>query len=328
MPDNEPVRGPMMIAATKILRPPEARIGKIGNNITLPRTVPLKTAIAGAVGAVIGIPFALFIFSGPVEAVIFGGIFGGFCGVAAVSYSPLKGESLFSWMGLSVLNARRKKVMYDGEEVQLAVGIARISRGPLERVRILGGAVDVNPDQFDERGVLRTERNRNLAPRRPFPGLGGPAAEPLVDPPEEDVAAVSRRGLRRPAGVPSPPPTAAHHDDPPTPARRDEAPTPPTRPAPPVRPSPSTTQRLEPPGRPAPPSSPSPANPPVGAPVLPAAPPGRPGAGRRGASPDPIPGTEQMPPPPSRNVPNVPPARPGSTGGPPGRPRPPARPGA
>jgi hypothetical protein len=161
---SEQPTGPVMLAATAALRGHKTRIGKIAGNITLPRTVPLANAIAFLVGGVIGL-IAGAIIGGTLQTLLYGTAFGGAAGVFAVTYSPLKGESLMTWLGLTV-NAKRQQIKVNGQAVRLAIGVAYISQPARGNVSILGSAIDVDPEQFDERGVLISAKNRNL-PRRP-----------------------------------------------------------------------------------------------------------------------------------------------------------------
>jgi len=162
-----------MIVATDALRPPKIRIGHIGGNFSLPRTVPLATLIAGAGTGLFGLTVAFIFFHGGIGPVVYGGGLGAAAGVFAVTWSPLKGESLAKWLGLSVRN-RRTRIELNGETVQLAVGIAVLSSVTTGTVRVAAGAVNVPPSQYDERGVrvdsgsvfdqLLDERGRAGAP--------------------------------------------------------------------------------------------------------------------------------------------------------------------
>lgn len=149
-----------MIIATRVMKPGRMRVGKIGNNITLPRTVAVVTLVAGAIGALVGAAFGLVL--GPsVRTILFGAVFGGGLGVLVVNYSPIEGESLLKWAGLS-LRARRQQIYVNGQPTRLAIGICPVSRSAHGPVRIRRGAVTVPPSQYDERGVLIAKRNHNL----------------------------------------------------------------------------------------------------------------------------------------------------------------------
>lgn len=156
---DEP-QGPSMLCITKVLDPGGLRIARIVGNVTLPRTVPLKSLLAGAAGAVVGLIVSLIV-GVTVQSIMFGLIFGATGGVLAVTYSPLKGEPLWRWASLAIA-ARRRQITVDGRPVSLAVGICRISSPAMGSVRIVPGAVDISPSQFDERGALISARNMNL----------------------------------------------------------------------------------------------------------------------------------------------------------------------
>src|SRR4051812_44795594 len=104
---------PVMLAATQVMRPGRTRIGKIGGNLTLPRTVSLISLIAGGIGALVGAVFGLGFGGGSMTGLMYGAGFGGAAGVFIVTFEPLKGESMLTWLGLAV-NTRRRQVKVDG----------------------------------------------------------------------------------------------------------------------------------------------------------------------------------------------------------------------
>jgi hypothetical protein len=140
-----------MIVATEALSSPKVRVGHIGGNFTLPRTVPLASLIAGAVGALLGMGVSLIIVPG-LTPLLFCAVFGGALGVATVTLSPLKGESLSRWLGLQ-LKTRRQRIKLEGDVVQMSVGIALLKTATIGEVHIVPGALNVPPSQYDERGV-------------------------------------------------------------------------------------------------------------------------------------------------------------------------------
>ena len=144
--------GPSMIVATEALRPPKIRIGKIGGNFTLPRTIPLASLIAGGIGAFIGVLVALVLFGGALSALMYTTLIGAGVGVFSVTYSPLKGESLFKWAGLRIRTGRSSLPLEDGV-LSLAVGICVIKSANLGEYRMFPGAVNIPPSAYDERGV-------------------------------------------------------------------------------------------------------------------------------------------------------------------------------
>ena len=150
-------RGPVMIAATAMLRPPPARISKLSDTIVLPRSVPLKSVVGGLVGFLIGI---VVYFLGVVLIIGFNlegfaltvGAFTG-AAVLLVNYSPLKGENWATWLTLQTGAARGGKVMIDGQPVRAYIGIAQLPFSAAGTVTIGSGAQEVLPGSVDERGA-------------------------------------------------------------------------------------------------------------------------------------------------------------------------------
>lgn len=154
---SDEVRGPVMIAATTMLRPPPARISKVSETITLPRSVSVKSLVGGLVGLVFGV---LAYFLGVVLVIGFSleGMMltlGGFAtlGVVIVNYSPLKGENWATWFSLQTGAAKGGKVMIDGHEVRAYIGIAPLPYAAAGRVSVTGSAQEVLPGSVDDRGA-------------------------------------------------------------------------------------------------------------------------------------------------------------------------------
>ena len=86
----------MMLCCTKVLRPGLPRLGKLGNNIVLPRTVDLASLLGGMGGFFVGLPVGLLIarplFGG--MGVLGAGMIGIVLGLGAVQWKPWKGEHL------------------------------------------------------------------------------------------------------------------------------------------------------------------------------------------------------------------------------------------
>lgn len=156
---TEPEGSPM-ICATKVMRPGGARIGRIAGDLTLPRTVPLVTAV-GVVGGAILVALLGFLFGGGFRPALYGAITGGFLGYVFTSYSPLRGESLATWLWLQ-LTGYTKRRRVDGKVVTLAVGVALADRVPVGDVVLCRSTIRVAPGSYDDRGVLRTTANRNV----------------------------------------------------------------------------------------------------------------------------------------------------------------------
>ena len=154
---SEQTHGPVMLAVTNILRPPPARIGKITENVVLPRTIELRKLLAagaGAFGGVIVWMLLVGFFTGHSFFSLL--ITSGLCGALAVflmTWSPLKGESFTTWLGLSSGTFRADRVRIDGLKVRAYLGVAPLPFTAAGRTRVLPGAVDVPLDSVDERGV-------------------------------------------------------------------------------------------------------------------------------------------------------------------------------
>ena len=144
-------QGPLMIVATDALASPKIRVGHIAGNFTLPRTVPLSVVVGTAIGAIAGIATILVVAPG-IGPLMFATVIGGALGYLAVTYSPLKNESLARYLGLQI-TTRRRRIRVDGDVKQLAVGIAVLRTAVLGSVRIVPSALDVPPEYYDERGT-------------------------------------------------------------------------------------------------------------------------------------------------------------------------------
>jgi hypothetical protein len=150
-------RGPVMLAATHMLKPPPPVIGSLNKEITLPRTIKLTTLAALAVGAIMGFIIALAFLGTGLDALIYGPTIGSALGWAAVSFSPLRGESLARWLGLRASSARKRKLVVGGRPVRLYVGIAPLRRTAAGTIHMLPGGIPVDSVSWDERGFPRQE---------------------------------------------------------------------------------------------------------------------------------------------------------------------------
>lgn len=172
-------RGPVMIAATSMLRPPPERVGKLGEKLVLPRSIELKKALAGVAGLVLGVAVWTVLWRP-----IIGGGLEGFLGVSLaftvlgvgfVTVSPLRGESMLKWLSLSAQARRGSKVSIGGQNVKAFIGIAPLNYSAQGPTRVVPAAVDVLPGTVDERGVpispaearRRKFESANVAPAFP-----------------------------------------------------------------------------------------------------------------------------------------------------------------
>ncbi|GAA4375309.1 hypothetical protein GCM10023088_32510 [Actinomadura verrucosospora] len=158
-----------MLAATNMLKPPPAVIGSVNKDITLPRTVRLTTLIAVLIGAAAGFLFAFLVFGPGLNALMYGPVLGGAAGWATVNLSPLRGESLATWLGLQINGTRNRRLVVDDRPVRLYIGIAPLRRTAAGTVRMLPGGVPVDAVRWDPRGYPLQEipgADRLRAPRR------------------------------------------------------------------------------------------------------------------------------------------------------------------
>ena len=170
---EENVRGPVMLAATTMLRPPPTRIAKLGDNFVLPRSVPLKSLIGGIVGFFIGLVvyflFFVFFLGFTLEIMLF--VIGGFTagGVSIVNWSPLKGENWATWASLRVGTASRGRVLIDGQEVRAYVGIAPLPYSAAGYVNIQSASEEVMPGSVDDRGASLSVSQMRAMRSKGFP---------------------------------------------------------------------------------------------------------------------------------------------------------------
>lgn len=213
--------GVPMICATSVMKPGRARIGKIGGNITLPRTIPLVNLFATAIGAFLG--FAASLLVGGADALVIGLGVGAGAGWMAVTYSPLKNESLLKWFELKFKSQTRTRYV-NGRRVTVAVGTAVITAPSTGTVLLLRSAVRVPAGQYDERGAVRSNNNRNIDSITGDRALSGAGRTPAAGavPLPADPAAPTRRGRRGYAPAPAAPSRARQPA--PTPDRGDSDP--------------------------------------------------------------------------------------------------------
>ena len=87
----------LMLSCTKVLRPGLPRLGKIGDNFVLPRTIHLPSLFGGMGGGLIGLMVGLLIV-GPLVGgmtTAFGvACIGALAGIWLVSWQPWKGENI------------------------------------------------------------------------------------------------------------------------------------------------------------------------------------------------------------------------------------------
>lgn len=194
--------GPPMLSMTSALRPPPARISKIGENLTLPVSVQINQLVAGSIGAFAGLVLSLLVL-GPfigVSIVTAGaGLgLGVLAGLLAVTWSPLKGESLGTWLGLNFTTFRGDRVEIDGVPARAFIGIAPLRCSAAGETHVVARAVNVPAGTVDDRGVIVPLREQRGAPasfptRLPGPEDGFEPARRL----RNDDVVPERKVLRR-----------------------------------------------------------------------------------------------------------------------------------
>ena len=153
-----------MLSATSVLKQGPAKIGSITKQVKLPRTILLKTLVSMIVYGFIGLLIGLVI--GGLKAILYSTLIFAAGAYFATNYSPLRGETLSKYIGLSI-KAQRERRYINGKLVKIYVGIVPISRPALGKVVLWPGGINISSSNYDERGVLlnkkyasNTEANR------------------------------------------------------------------------------------------------------------------------------------------------------------------------
>jgi hypothetical protein len=158
-----------MLCATSVIKPGPMRIGRLSGDLTLPRTVPLVNLLLGGVGFLFGVTLGGAFFG--LRGAMYFGVLSAAGAIMAATYSPLKGESMLTWLGLKVLRMSSNQTFRNGVKVRAAVGICPVPSLPAGPCSIHFGAANINPDLYDERGVLRpslsARRSSGVGPTLP-----------------------------------------------------------------------------------------------------------------------------------------------------------------
>ena len=148
-----------MLAATSILKKPQIRIAKITDDITLPRSISLKSLLVGIAGFIIGILFYLIfyalLFSFTVVSFFFISFMFTIIAVGLSNYQPLRGENWSSCLNLQAGSARGGKVEIDGVRVKAYIGIAQLNYSASGKINVVSSAQEVLPGSVDDRGVSK-----------------------------------------------------------------------------------------------------------------------------------------------------------------------------
>jgi hypothetical protein len=148
-----------MLAATSILKKPQIRIAKITEDITLPRSISLKSLLVGIAGFIFGVVFYLIfyalLFRFTVVSFFFITFLFSLIAVGLSNYQPLRGENWSSWLNLQVGSARGGKIEIDGVRVKAYIGIAPLNYSASGKISVVSSAQEVLPGSVDDRGVSK-----------------------------------------------------------------------------------------------------------------------------------------------------------------------------
>lgn len=145
--DETVIEGPLMFCATRVMNPGPAKIGRLSDGVNLARTIVISTAIWTAGGAAaVGLP-VLMITNNLMYSVV-GFILGAVIGKFLDHWSPLRGERILTWAGLS-LSTRADSIKVDGQRARVYIGTAMVSRQPAGRMQTVLRCAEVVPGSTD-----------------------------------------------------------------------------------------------------------------------------------------------------------------------------------
>ena len=148
-----------MLAATSILKKPQIRIAKITEDITLPRSISLKSLLVGIAGFIFGVVFYLIfyalLFRFTVVSFFFISFLFTLIAVGLSNYQPLRGENWSSWLNLQAGSARGGKIEIDGVRVKAYIGIAPLNYSASGKINVVSSAQEVLPGSVDNRGISK-----------------------------------------------------------------------------------------------------------------------------------------------------------------------------
>jgi hypothetical protein len=211
--------GPLMLSATSVLRSKfsRTRVGRIGGNVTLPRPVEVGVLASAGGGFLVGLVIGLVVLGNLQYAFYLGALLGA-VGYFLYTFSPAKGETVVSYVSRNLEAARRSQTTFRGSRVRVAVGIAPLSSFTFNTTfRVFPGAVDIDPDGWDERGVpVRVRPDERLlrpagtpdplfGPTRTLAGDTGPQPPARADLLDPGAAPLPRPEPSTPESAPQPP---------------------------------------------------------------------------------------------------------------------------
>lgn len=204
--------GPLMLSATSVLRSKfsRTRVGRIGGNVTLPRPVEIGVLVSAGSGFLFGLVIGLLVLGNLQYAFYLGALLGAI-GYFLYTFSPAKGETVVSYVSRNLQAAQRSQTTFRGSRVRVAIGIAPMSSFTFNTTfRVFPGAVDIDPDGWDERGVPVRVRpdERLLRPAGTPDPLFGPTRT-LSETTDPQTLAPARSDLLEPGEASLPYPTEA-----------------------------------------------------------------------------------------------------------------------
>lgn len=155
-------RGPMMLAATSVLKQAPARVSRLGAGIQLPRTVPVKTLVVCLLSGLFMIGLSGVFLGYQLRSILVSGVLGGGAGWFVVTYQPLEGETFLKWLGLEFFALKDRRARIDGRRAQAYVGICPITQTARGKIIIAHGHANVAPGSVDERGGVVPVSSRSV----------------------------------------------------------------------------------------------------------------------------------------------------------------------
>lgn len=164
--DTERTKGETMLAATSMLKAPKARTAMK----VLPRTIEWENLFIIAGFALVGLVVGLTLFDrSQLQAILSTIVLFGVFGFILPSLTPLKGESILTWVGLQAKNTTAQRVKINGRRVKMYIGTYPLKRSALGPTRILPEGGNVRAYSYDERGypqMTTTKSNPQLEEQR------------------------------------------------------------------------------------------------------------------------------------------------------------------
>ena len=156
--------GPALVFTTRYLRKGPRRISLRTYALAIPGTYQLSKVIGAGVGAIAGLilGFPVFAVTGTWLAIVALATIGAMGGIFAVSWSPLKGESVLKWFILHTAK-RNSLIEQNGGFVRAYVGGAVVRRSLYREAQIVRAYVEASP--VSEAVPVQVKAKSEAAPR-------------------------------------------------------------------------------------------------------------------------------------------------------------------